>query len=330
MFKSATLKLTGWYILILIAISLVFSVTIYTIASNEIDTRLEHLQMGLQDMPGLDTTLQFSNALRGEEARASASHLFYELLYVNIIIIILGGIGSYILARRMLRPIEAAHEAQSRFVSDASHELRTPLAAMKAEIEVVLRDKKALPADFHETLSSNLDEIGKLSRLSEMLLKLSRLDHDKLDLGPTNLNEIIEQVVRRARQPKERIAVYAPKHFTVIGNEPALADLVTILVDNAIKYSPDTSQITIHLSRRGRFVCLTIANVGAGITEEKLPHIFERFYRADTSRTSATHKNYGLGLGIAKDIVELHAGELSVSSGPKQLTTFTVLLPNFK
>lgn len=329
MFQSATLKLTGWYMLILIIISVLFSGVIYTITSNEVGTRLERLQIGLQTMPGMETP-RFSNTLRSQETRDAAANLLYELVYANVAIIILGGIGSYLLARRTLQPIEAAHAAQSRFTSDASHELRTPLAAMKTEIEVTLRNRDSTPAELRETLASNLDEVEKLSRLSEMLLKLSRLDHDKLQRGPVNLSEIVNRVIAHTRQPDKRIHATIRRHFIVLGNEPAITDLITILVDNALKYSPADSQITLSLSTKNRSACFKISNKGSGIAEDKLPHIFERFYRADTSRTNEMKKSYGLGLGIAKDIVELHDGELFVTSGVNRPTVFTVLLPIFR
>lgn len=325
MFQSATLKLTGWYLLILMVLSLIFSIAIYNIASHEINVRLEHLQVSLLDLPGRAPMM--NNSFRNGESQEASSNLSVGLFYANLFILIVGGIGSYILAKRTLRPIKEVHEAQSRFTSDASHELRTPLAAMKTELEVVLRDKSATQDDMKEVLVSNLEEVEKLTYLSEMLLNLSRLEHDKLDNGPVDLYKLTKDILRHLNLPQDRIALSAHKHYTVEANPAAIRELILILIDNALKYSPDKSLVMIALSSSNRFVSFEITNTGDGIDPAKLPHIFDRFYRADSSRTSNHKKGYGLGLALAKKIVELHNGELTASSAPKQATTFTVQLP---
>lgn len=328
MFQSATLKLTGWYLLILMTISILFSVSIYQITSQEINVRLERLQTNLQVRGNF--LLPDNDNLRIDEASEASTHISIGLIYANLLIFISGGIGSFLLARRTLQPIQEVHEAQSRFTSDASHELRTPLATMKTEIEVVLRDKQASKQDLEEVLTSNLEEVEKLSRLSEMLLNLSRLDHDKLEWTAVNLDDVTRDVVRNYHQPTGRIVIKSKTHALVEGNEAAIVELVSILVDNALKYSPDDSTISIKLSRRNRHLEFEISNSGQGIDPERLPHIFDRFYRADSSRTTHSQKGYGLGLSLAKKIVELHRGELSASSAPDHITTFTVLLPVYQ
>ena len=160
-----------------------------------------------------------------------------------------------------------------------------------------------------------------------MLLSLSRLDHDKLEWTAVNLADITQDVVRQHNQPPKRITVKTAAHSLIEGNEAALSELISILIDNALKYSPDDSLISINLSRRNHHARFEISNSGPGIEAETLPHIFDRFFRADTSRTNSHQKGYGLGLALAKKIVELHNGELSASSAPNHTTTFTVLLP---
>jgi len=143
-----------------------------------------------------------------------------------------------------------------------------------------------------------------------------------------NLNKVTTDVVRRLNKPGDRITVKVTKKSTVLGNEAAVTELVSILVDNALKYSPKDTPVLINLSRLDGMVSFEIINSGDGIDEKKLPYIFDRFYRADHSRTKRV--GYGLGLSIAKKIVELSQGELSVTSTPGQSTIFTVLLPVFK
>lgn len=329
MFRSATLRLTGWYLLILMTLSVFFSIAIYQVMSDEIKTRLERFQTNLQMSQDFAPPPIRIEALRDNEVKEATDNLSIELVYVNLLVLTVGGIGSYYLARRNLLPIEKAHEAQSRFTSDASHELRTPLAAMRTELEVALRDKDATTDSLKEILSSNLEEVDKLSRLAEMLLNLSQMDHAKLKLGPVNLYKVTQDVVKDFSQSPNRISITSKRRRIVNGNEMAIADLIKVLVDNALQYSPKDSQVSIELSRVDQYAKFEITNSGPGIQPDKLPHIFDRFYRADSSRTNGKHKGYGLGLALAKNIVELHNGKLFASSTPDVETTFTFLLPLF-
>lgn len=326
MFRSTTFRLTGWYLLILMLLSIVFSIVIYRVAYIEVETRLERFQTTMQGSSDMAAHIMVTDVMRDTELNQARTNLSLELFYVNIFVLICGGFASYFLAKRHLLPIEKAHEAQSRFTSDASHELRTPLAVMKTEIEVTLRDKNATANDFKDILSSNLEEVDKLSKLAEMLLNLSRLDTTKLKLGPVNLNKIVKSIIKDFGQPQNRILFKSRKQLIINGNDMAIADLVKILIDNALQYSPKDSKISVSISRQDSCAKLEIINAGPGIQPAKLPHIFDRFYRADSSRTSGKHKGYGLGLALAKSIVELHNGEIIVTSTPDIETVFTVLL----
>lgn len=330
MFRSATLKLTAWYMLILMAISITFSVVIYQLNYREVSFRLESLQHSIIDtfnMPINSYLYQQStdNPLLSESRKAS-SQMILSLVYINIVVFIAGGLGAFFLARRTLRPIAEAHEAQSRFTSDASHELRTPLSAMKAELEVYLRDKNLTIEEARELLDSNLEEVDKLIQLSEMLLKLSRLDHDKLEFNSIDVAILLEEHLKRFPQDTKRFKVTARKKAVTCGNEAAVNELISILVDNALKYSPPKSPIHIRLFEQRGQIGFEIKNEGNKIPEEILPKLFDRFFRADTSRTSGAKKGYGLGLSIAKKIVDIHHGELTVSSG-EDATIFTFYLP---
>jgi len=326
MFHSATMKLTGWYLLILMVISVVFSVTIYQVMSREVDSRFELLHAALKTE---DNNSYSSNELSEGMSEAS-EHLIIELFYANLVILFGGGVASYLLARRTLRPIQEAHESQSRFTSDASHELRTPLAVMKTELEVALRDESISKSELRSVLSSNLEEVEKLSILSEMLLNLSRLDHDKLERKAVDIYSVTVDILHLYHHPSTRTKISADKHPLIDGNQPAINELVSILIDNAIKYSPQDSQVNITISQRGRQVCFEISNHGPGIDSKRLPYIFDRFYQADPSRGSGDKKGFGLGLALAKKIVDLHNGELTASSGINQITVFTVLLPLYQ
>lgn len=336
MFQFATLKLTGWYVLILMTISLLFSVAIYSISASEVDARLEQFQSRYErsDFPSFHTDgtpVPDFNQVRDDQNSRAHSNLFFSLVYINLLILIGGGTASYVLARRTLRDIEQVHVAQSRFTSDASHELRTPLAVMKTELELVLRDTSASKVELREILESNLEEVEKLTRLSHMLLQLSKAEYSELEITELDLENIINQVAKRQTQSIERLSVTTAKNTpNAMGNLASIEELAMILVDNALKYSPPDSLITIRLSKRSGKACIEITNTGTGISEQDLPYIFDRFYRADASRTNSSQSGYGLGLVLAKKIVEIHKGELSATSAINHATTFTVLLPIFK
>jgi signal transduction histidine kinase len=328
MFESATLKLTAWYLGIVIAVSLLFSVIIYSIASTEVGNRIGVIQRNSRTGFTLNQT-SFDN-LRDKQVHEAEANLVASLVITNICIWVAGGFGSYYLARRTLKPIEEAHEAQSRFTSDASHELRTPLATMRTELEVALRDPSLTKEEMRELLTSNLEEVDKLSKLSQNLLQLSQLDHRNITLEKVTLNDIATAVTERFDKTGERVNLHGNKTLNVVANKSSTEELLTILLDNALKYSPEHSKIDITLIGEKQMAGFEVTNQGAGIPPEALPHIFDRFYRVDASRTGGEKKGYGLGLSLAKKIVELNGGELSVSSAPEQATTFRVLLPNFR
>lgn len=326
-FQSTTLRLTGWYLMILMTVSVVFSIAIYQIASTEVKIRLDRFQTSFQESIEIIPLNSRVDIFRKNELNQAAENLSIELLYANLIVLVVGGAGSYLLACRSMRPIKRAHEAQSRFTSDASHELRTPLAVMKAEIEVALRDTNPTTDELREVLSSNLEEIDKLTKLSEMLLNLSRLDHAKLKMGPINLCKTIKYITNSFKQSPDRFLITGKKNQIIKANDTAINDLLRILIENALLYSPTDSTVLIKISKQNEFAKVEITNRGAGIAADKIPHIFDRFYRADSSRTNDGRKGYGLGLSLAKSIVDLHKGAISVTSNPGEDTTFTMLLP---
>lgn len=329
MFESATLKLTGWYLLIIVIINLIFSIVIYETTTSELSSRLQTFGQGIREesLPSSPFS-SYVSQMRDAQTDEAKRNIILNLLYSNVIILIAGGFGAYILARRTLRPIEEAHQAQSRFTSDASHELRTPLAAMKAELEASLRDPHLSKTEMRELLVSNLEEVDKLTSLSQTLLKLAQQDYKSLERTNVDFTAIVERVLQTYDKAGTRLNLSAPsKPVFVYGHAPSLEELCTILVDNALKYSPGESPIPLVLSVHDGKARLDITNAGAGIPTENLPHIFERFYRADNARSGNGH---GLGLSIAKIIVELHHGGLSATSAAGHETTFTVLLPLYK
>lgn len=332
MFHWATLKLTGSYLLILMTISLVFSSIIYSAATSEIDSQMKNLEQHIQtDISSFLSSDYDLTTLSYIQAHQAETNLLINLVYINLLFLAIGGIASYLLAKHTLEPIEKAHEAQSRFTSDASHELRTPLAAMKTELEVALRDPRLSRKEMKELLNSNLEEVNKLSQISQTLLTLSRLDHGGLELAKVAANDIVRRQSERLNLIDARISyTLPPRALYIKANAISIEELVTILLDNAIKYSPPKSKVNIKLSKSGKKARIDVSNKGSGISPEIMPYIFDRFYRADESRTGGEKTGAGLGLSLAKKIVELNNGDLKVSSEKGKRTVFTVLLPLYK
>jgi len=328
LFQSTTLKLTVVYLVGTMLLSIGFSILIYNTASSELDARFEVLKTRLETTQILPADFDF-DSIREKQVKEAGQNLVAVLFYTNMIILTLGGVASYLLARRMLRPIENMHEAQVRFTSDASHELRTPLAVMKTELEVALRDPTTTKKDLKELAKSNLEEVDRLSKLANTLLKLARLEDLLLDTETFDITKSIRYSIKTLSLNPERVIVSGDnKPVYIQANKESITELVMILLDNANKYSPANSKIEIHLKKRAGKITLAIKNHGTGIKTEDLRLIFNRFYRSDAARIRTTSTGYGLGLAIAKKIVEIHHGELTASSATNQPTTFTVKLPS--
>lgn len=325
MFTTARLKLTGWYLLIIMVISGLFSIFVYRSLTLEISRGLR-LQV-MRDYPfgpppDYDLTVF-------DEAR---SRVALDLFVVNGGILIISGFAAYFLAGKTLQPIENMVEDQKRFIADASHELRTPLTAMKTEIEVSLRDKQLTAKDAKDLLNSNLEEVNKMQSLSNYLLSLNRYQNSdlKLPFEKVSLSEILTKsisTVQTLADHKHLDIKVIGDDVKVTGNSTSLVELVTILLDNAIKYSHPQNQIIASLGKDAKLATLSIQDFGIGIKAGDIPYIFNRFYRADSSRSKSHVEGYGLGLSIAKTIVDLHHGAISVDSIPDSGTTFTVKVP---
>lgn len=241
------------------------------------------------------------------------------------------GAASWWLAGRALRPAQEAWERQQRFIASASHELRAPLTLIRASAEVALRETPPDAADQHELLGDILAESDHMRRLVDDLLTLTRLDSGQLNLTiePVNLAELLSKVQRQvARLGEQRgiSVVLETADGTVQADAERLQQVLLITLDNALRYTPSGGRITLSATPAGRTVQITVADTGSGIAPEHLPHIFDRFYRADPAR-GRENGNAGLGLAIAKGLVEAMRGRITVTSAVGVGTTITVALP---
>lgn len=331
MFRSALIKMTLLYLVIIMAISFFFSLNLYSISSQEIDYNLGRQQVRFQQGGKFgnmmdDPTIMLDRAAQVAEGQ---QRILWQLIYTNIFIFIAGGGVSYLLARFTLEPIEKAHEEQTRFTADASHELRSPLAVMKSEIEVALRDPKLSREEAIEILGSNLEEVERLKVLSEGLLELAN-GKDEFVFEKVSASEIITSAVgnvaKKTEAKKADIKVEVPEGLMLHANRDSLVELFTILLDNALKYSKDKPVITVEAKPDGKHIEIAVRDNGVGIHSDDLPHIFERFYRSDQSRSKNKVGGYGLGLSIAEKIVQKNKGRITVESKIGEGTTFKVFL----
>jgi two-component system sensor histidine kinase CiaH len=330
MFRSATLKLTVAYMAIALFICVLFSAALYQVATRELRGQLLHqYQRWNYVVNDYDQPPPMSLPTPGSDIDLGSHHILLRLVYVNIMVLVAAGFVSYGLARRTLQPIEAAHEQQKRFTADVSHELRTPLTALRMETEVALLDKAAAVPALRKTLKSNLEEADKLEALINNLLRLSQLE--TLQARETFQAVALQNVFKAAigaqdkQATKRHITIHQAKtSLSVQGDQAALCQLITILLDNALKYSPNGSTITVGTSQVGQQAVITITDQGKGIDPASLAHVFNRFYRADDSRGS---DGYGLGLSLAKMITDLHEGTIGLASQVHKGTVATIKLP---
>jgi len=340
-FESARLKLTAWYLLIIMFISTAFSVGIYRSLTSELNRieRMHRLRIErrlperLKIIPSdIKEQLSPSLFLDPQLITETKNRLKIILIMINLAILSASAAAGYFLAGRTLKPIEEMVEDQKRFVADASHELRTPLTAIKTETEVALRDKKLNFSAAKKLLISNLEEINKLKSLTDYFLTLSRYQNadTNITLETFNLAHVAKEAVSRLKTLAEGKKIKVVKNFDDIhieANKISIVELITLLLDNAIKYSHKNGKVNISLKAQRNYALVKVQDFGIGIKPKDLPCIFNRFYRAEISRTKTDKEGYGLGLSIAKSIVDRHHGKIEVSSTPGKGSTFTVQLP---
>ncbi|QQS49202.1 MAG: HAMP domain-containing protein [Acidobacteriota bacterium] len=232
---------------------------------------------------------------------------------------------------KMISRLQAAFERQKQFTSDASHELRTPLAVMRGDIELTLRRERSTE-EYTRVLTSNLEEIVRLSHLVEDLLMLARADSGRVELNPEPLDinllcrEMVEYITPLVLQRHQAINFDGDdKEVIIHADKHRIKQMLLNLLDNAVKYTDEKGIITVGLRSEASNVKITVSDTGRGIPSDDLPFIFDRFFRR--SKPDRTASGFGLGLSIVKWIVDTHGGRIEASSRPGEGTTFMVSLP---
>lgn len=275
-------------------------------------------------------------AVRSEREHDSELGLIRDVSVAGIVL----GIGvalpaGLFLARRAMRPISAVFERQRTFIADASHELRTPLTVLRANADMVRRMQAPTQQEVRHEMDQMLREVDTMNRLVDDLLELARLESHELrpTTEPVDIAEAVDAAVRalgpQASQAGIDLRVEAPPVFAQ-ANGGLVEQVVRILLDNAIKYSAAGDTIEVTTGQHGHEVTVRVRDTGSGIEPADQPHIFDRFYRSDRARSRAADGTggFGLGLPIARSVVQAMGGNIHLTSTPGEGTTVWFTLPS--
>jgi signal transduction histidine kinase len=240
--------------------------------------------------------------------------------------LVLAAVGGWWLAGKSLRPVRVAFERQHAFVSDASHELRTPLAVIRANAEFLQTEQ---PENIE--VRDIVGETDRLSMLVDTLLAVARDDEGaRASYTPVDLTDVVETAVASfqplAGEHGLELTYATPDQLMVTGDRDQLRQVLVILLDNAVRYTPNGGRIHVQARPDGKDAVLTVHDTGIGIPAQALEHVFERFYRGDEARNRQSG-GAGLGLAIARDLVTRHEGRISVASTDGAGSTFTIQIP---
>ncbi len=342
MFKSARIKLSFWYLVVVMIVSTLFSLGIYGVATKEMQRGFQRAEirvaaekkgvplpaawprrLEMMDPKFLETVTE----LFQEDLEAAKKRLGWQLMILNGFIWLGAGTAGYFLAGKTLRPIEEAVEKQKRFVANASHELRTPLAAMRAGMEVALREKRLGIKEAREALQEGVEEVEKLEKMTADLLSLARYQEGKTQAKEkVELKALTEKVLGKMKvlsQEKGIKVEVSLGKVRLLARKEELERLLVILVENAIKYTGRGGKIWVKCGKRRGGSFLSVQDSGKGIKEKDLAYVFERFWRGKESQG----KGQGLGLALAQEIARGHGGEIRVKSQPGKGSEFLVQIP---
>lgn len=257
---------------------------------------------------------------------------FLSTLLTSVLLALLGLLAVLvlllILSKHIVRPVAESYEKQKQFITDAGHELKTPMTIISADADLA-----EMECGENQWISDIRRQVQRLTRLTNDLIYLSRMEEEQPKLQPIEfpLSDVAEEMAQSFQalaksQGKELLLQIQPM-LSFTGDEKAIRQLLSILLDNALKYSAASAPLKLGLERQGRTILLTVSNpVAQPVEQDKLSHLFDRFYRTDQSRSSETG-GYGLGLSIARSIVLAHKGKIRAESPDGRTLTIVVHLP---
>ena len=256
----------------------------------------------------------------------------YALIFLGIVALIIAAIIGHFMAGRAIIPLKEAYDKQKQFAADASHELRTPLAVVMASADLLLADPTIQEPFLREVIGDLKSEVKKMSKLVSDLLLVARSDNNawKIKIQKLDLEKLFMQNIRMMTPLAEKkgVELYGEnfRKSIIHGDEEKIKQLILILVDNAIKYTPSGGQVVLRQEQSDNaHEIFSVIDSGIGIAPEDKEKIFERFYRVDKARSREMGGN-GLGLSIAMEILKIHKGKIFVDSEPGKGTKFTVEL----
>ncbi|HFI0403125.1 TPA: sensor histidine kinase [Streptococcus suis] len=264
------------------------------------------------------------------QIKSSISTYESTVLVVMVSAWLVSIIASIYLSNISMKPILISYQKQKDFVENASHELRTPLAVLQNRLESLFRHPEATILESSESIGSSLEEVRNMRLLTTNLLNLARRDDglnvDMVDVPPTFFDEIFENYSMIADENGKTLTVNNLIHQTIRTDKVLVKQLLTILFDNAMKYSDEDGIIQLTANIKDRYAYFTVADNGLGISDEDKKKIFDRFYRVDKARTRQKG-GFGLGLSLAKQIIKTLNGHISVRDNQPKGTVFEVRIP---
>jgi signal transduction histidine kinase len=314
-FVVAVFRLTAWYTLVMTCVLTLFSVAVYWL-----------FRRALGPEPIGEDRLSVAGHLHYD----AIEHLFSIILYTDVGCFFITVVLSYFLAKRTLAPLALSYAQQKQFVADTAHELRTPLAVMKAGHEMLLQKDRSV-ADYRSGVESSLEEINRLVALTNQLLFLSRSSETTVSQSVCELSEVsianIALLQNYATSKQVTLTADIAPDIVVRGQAEAYGQVIMNLVKNAIDYNRPDGTVEFRMYSSGTGCILTVTDTGIGIPADKIPRIFDRFYKVDTARTASGESGSGLGLSIVKEILTKKNGTISVVSEVGKGTTVTVTIP---
>lgn len=258
-------------------------------------------------------------------AEAGFSTLRTGIIWTYLALVVVIPVTSYLLASLAMRPILASFEAQQRFIDDASHEFRTPLAALQAQLELGLNRQRSTP-EYRTILGYSLHSTTQLTGILDDLLVLSRGAHDtNIAMHDVEIGSIVADALDQlAPADAARVLQTEPPELVVSAAPSMLTRAVVNLLTNALRYSPTGSLVTVDVTRQGGTARVSVEDHGSGMNRKDHDRAFDRFWRADASRSS---EGRGLGLSIVKEIVGLHGGRVDLESDLGVGTTASITIP---
>jgi signal transduction histidine kinase len=317
-FEKARIRLTVFYVVMMVIVMAIFSVAL-----------LVTLEQNIKD--SLGDEIENQNA-RDRVFNNTVDNAEKSIMVTDAIVLLLVAGAGYFLAGRTLRPIKKTLDAQKQFTADASHDLRTPLAILKTESEVLLQSNSSDVEEYKKNITSNIEEIDRMSRLVADLLLIARTDGDNTNstdvVTQINLKSFLEKIIikniNQANIKGVDLKFEASPDVSINVFPDTLERAIQNILQNSINYTKEKGTILLRAIDEKNSVKIEIQDTGIGIAADDLPHVFDRFYKASHSRKDASGS--GLGLPIAKHIVEQHAGNIAIKSTEGVGTTVSIVI----